>query len=70
MKFIIEKNQFEKQSIQLIKILQSILKINVDFNCDLIENFNHTIVSWQNSVQSIDLQINSVEKSIIQENHF
>ena len=76
MKFIIEKNQFlnwnqfEKQSIQLIKILQSISKINVDFNCDLIENFNHMIVSWQNSIQSIDLQIDSVEKNIIRKNHF
>ena len=76
MKLIIEKNQFlnwnqfEKQSIQLIRILQSISKINVDFNCDLIENLNYTIASWQNSVQSIDLQINSVKKSIIQKNHF
>ena len=76
MKFIIEKNQFlnwnqfEKQSIQLIKILQSISKINVDFDCDLIENFNHMIASWQNSIQSIDLQIDSVEKNIIRKNHF
>ena len=75
-KFIIEKNQFlnwnqfEKQSIQLIKILQSISKINIDFDCDLIENFNHMIASWQNSIQSIDLQINSVEKNIIRKNHF
>ena len=51
MKFIIQENQllnwnqFEKQSIQLIKILQSISKINVDFDCDLMENFNHMIVS-------------------------
>ena len=50
MKFIIEKNQFlnwnqfEKQSIQLIKILQSISKINIDFDCNLIENFNYMIV--------------------------
>ena len=59
MKSIIEKNQFldwnqvGKQSTQLIKILQSISKINVDFDCDLIENFNHIIASWQNSIQSI-----------------
>ena len=61
MKFIIEKNQFlnwnqfKKQSIQLIKLLQSISKINIDFDCDLIENFNHMIASWQNSIQSIGL---------------
>ena len=76
MKFIIEKNQFlnwnqfEKQSTQLIRILQSISKINIDFDCDLIENFNHMIVSWQNSIQSIDLQIDSIEKNIIRKNHF
>ena len=76
MKFIIEKNQFlnwnqfEKQSIQLIKILQSISKINVNFNCDLIENFNHMTVSWQNLIQSIDVQIDSIEKNIIRKNHF
>ena len=75
MKYIIEKNQFlnwnqfEKQSTQLIKILQSISKINVDFECDLIENFNQMIVSWQNSIQSIDLQIDTVEKNIIWKNH-
>ena len=28
------------------------------------------IISWQNSIQSIDLQIDSVEKNIIQKNHF
>ena len=28
------------------------------------------IVSWQNSIQSIDLQIDSVEKNIIRKNHF
>ena len=28
------------------------------------------IVSWQNSNQSINLQIDSVEKSIIRKNHF
>ena len=73
-KFIIEKNQFlnwnqfEKQSIQLIRILQSISKIN-DFDCDLIENFNHITALWQNSVQSIDLQIDLVEKSIVRKNH-
>ena len=76
MKFIIEKNQFlnwnqfKKQSIQLIRILQSISKINIDFDCDLIENFNHMIISWQNSIQSIDLQINSVKKHIIRKNYF
>ena len=75
-KSIIEKNQFlnwnqsEKQSTQLIKILQSISKINVDFDCDLIENFNHMIASWQNLIQSVDLQIDSAEKSIIRKNHF
>ena len=63
-------NQFEKQSTQLIKILQSISKINVDFDCDLIENFNHMIASWQNSIQSINVQINSVKKNIIRKNHF
>ena len=76
MKSIIEKNQFlnwnqfEKQSTQLIKILQSISKINIDFDCDLIENFNHMTASWQNSIQSIDVQIDSVEKNIIRKNHF
>ena len=75
-KSIIEKNQFlnwnqaEKQSTQLIKILQWISKINVDFDCDLIENFNHMTALWQNSIQSIDVQIDSVEKNIIQKNHF
>ena len=49
--------------------MQSISKINVDSDCDLIKNFNHMITSWQNSIQSIDLQINSVEKSIIRKNH-
>ena len=38
-------------------------------DCDLIENFNHTIVSWQNSMQSIDVQIDSIEKNIVRENH-
>ena len=76
MKLIIEENQFlnwnqfEKQSIQLIKILQSISKINIDFDCDLIENFNHMTAPWQSSIQSIDLQIDSVEKNIIRKNHF
>ena len=76
MKSIIEKNQFldwnqpEKQSIQLIKILQSISKINIDFDCDLIENFNHMTASWQNLIQSIDLQIDSVKKNIVRKNHF
>ena len=50
--------------------MQSISKINIDFDYDLIENFNHKIASWQNSIQSIDLQIDSVEKSIIRKNHF
>ena len=76
MKSIIEENQYlnwnqiEKQSIQLIKILQSISKINVDFDCDLIENFNHMTASWQNSIQSIDVQIDSVKKNIIWKSHF
>ena len=76
MKSIIEKNQFlnwnqfKKQSTQLIKKLQLISKINVDFDCDLIENFNHIIASWQNSIQSIDVQIDSVEKNIIRKNYF
>ena len=51
-------------------MLQSTSKINVDFDCDLIENFNHIIVSWQNSIQSIDVQINSVKKNIIRKNYF
>ena len=76
MKSIIEKNQFlnwnqfKKQSTHLIKILQLISKINFDFDCDLIENFNYMIAPWQNSIQSIDLQINSAKKSIIRKNHF
>ena len=47
-----------------------ISKINVDFNCDLIENFNYIIASWQNSIQLIDVQINSVKKNIIRKNNF
>ena len=50
--------------------MQSISKINVDFDCDLIENLNHITASWQNSIQSIDVQIDSVEKNIIRKNHF
>ena len=49
--------------------MQSISKINVDFDCDLIENLNHITASWQNSIQSIDVQIDSAEKSIVRENH-
>ena len=50
--------------------MQSISKINVDFDCDLIENFNHTTALWQNSFQSIDVQINLAKKSVIWKNHF
>ena len=63
-------NPLGKQPTQLIRILQSISKINVDFDCDLIENFNHTTALWQNSFQSIDVQINLAKKSVIWKNHF
>ena len=36
----------------------------------MIKNFNQTTASWQNSIQSIDLQIDSVKKNIVRENHF
>ena len=35
----------------------------------MIENFNHMTALWQSSIQSIDLQIDSAEKSIVRENH-
>ena len=62
-------NQAGKQPTQLIRILQSISKINVDFDCDLIKNLNHITAPWQNPIQSIDVQIDLAEKSIVRENH-
>ena len=76
MKSIIENNQFfdwnqfKKQPTQLIRILQSISKINVDFDNNLIENFDHITAPWKNLNQLIDLQIDPAKKSIIRKNHF
>ena len=36
----------------------------------MIENFNHMTASWQNSIQVIDLQIDSAEKNIVRKNYF
>ena len=35
----------------------------------MIENPNHMTAPWQNSTQSIDLQIDSAEKSIVRKNY-